>query len=365
LVSLVLVIGLTLGACAQNPASQQEKSTVTPRPASTAAPEKTPKPQPTITLVTNVIPPFDLTPILTGLSGQIKVPVEQIRLVDWQPVTWRDSCLGVQVPKQGCADMITPGFILTFQVEQKNYTVHSDAVGKNFRLAPDSGAQDSPGPLPAVSWTRSGGIAGICQNLTAYSTGNYWLRDCNKFQILAQGILPEGHQTYLSGLWEKYASFEWNTVNPPGSADMFNDQVRFYAGGAETMTADKQQNMDQYLAQLVNELSSSTNATGASSGIIGQVMVGPTCGGPVGANSSTECADKPYPTTVTILDQSGQTVTTFTTDSEGRFRVPLQPGTYILHPASTGMMPAAVDQTIQVVSGKYLTVTILYDSGMR
>lgn len=370
-ISLILVAGLTLGACAQNPASQQENATASPAavPTSTVkssittpAPVKTPIQQSTPALSSNEISPVDITQILADLASKNNVPADQIKLSYWQPVDWRDSCLGVNIPKQACADVITPGFFLLFQAGQTTYAVHTDATGKNYVLAQDSASLDQ---LPAVSWNRSGGFAGICQNLTVYSTGNYWLRDCITSQTLGQGVLPAEQLTYLNGLWEKYGTFEWNVVLPAGSADMFNDQIKFFGRGTETMTADEQQNLSQYLAQLVNELKSSTGANAAPSGITGQVLVGPTCGGPVGPKTSTECADKPYPTTVTVLDQSGQTVTTFTTDSDGRFRVTLKPGTYTLHPASTGRLPVAVDQTIQVVSGQYLTVTIMYDSGMR
>ncbi len=375
-ISLVLVAGLTLGACAQTPAAQQESATASPSPVPTntvtgslptPAPVKTPTQQSTPALTSNEIPPVDITQILADLASKSNVPADQIKLTYWQPVDWRDACLGVHLPKQGCADVITPGFYLLFQAGQATYAVHTDATGKNYRLLQASTAQDSASldQLPAVSWTHSGGFAGICQNLTAYSTGSYWLRNCNTSQIMGQGVLPEAGLTYLNGLWEKYGTFEWNVVQPAGSADMFNDQIKFFSRGTEPMTADEQQNLSQYLAQLVNELTSSSGANTATSGITGQVLVGPTCGGPVGAKTSTQCADKPYPTTVTVLDQSGQTVTTFTTDSDGRFRVALQPGTYTLHPASTGTFPTAVDQTIQVVSGQYLTVTIMYDSGLR
>jgi hypothetical protein len=66
-----------------------------------------------------------------------------------------------------------------------------------------------------------------------------------------------------------------------------------------------------------------------------------------------------------VLDAAGQAVTRFTTDAEGRFNVPLQPGKYTLQPQTTGTLPKAIEQEITVVSGQVLTVTITYDSGIR
>jgi hypothetical protein len=346
----ILLTGIALGACAQR--STPQAGIPTP------VPVKTPIQLPTMPPVSGEKPPFDIGPIREFLASQLNLPVEQVILTFWQPVEWRDGCLGVHNPKEMCTDVITPGFALTFHAEQKDYAVNTDATGKNFRLAQEPGVLDQ---LPALSWSHSGGFAGVCQNLTVYGAGNYWLRDCKTDKTLAQGVLPEGHLTYLSGLWERFGTFEWNIAPPAGSADMFSDQIIFYGRGSETMTAEEQQKVLEYLAQLANELAGSTPD---ASGITGQVMIGPTCGGPVKAGS-TECADKPYPTKITVLDQAGQVVTRITTDAEGRFSLPLPPGTYTLQPEMTGRLPMAVEQVVTVVSGQFLTVTITYDSGMR
>jgi hypothetical protein len=287
--------------------------------------------------------PFALDTIRQALASQLNLPVEQIMLMGWQAATWRDSCLGVHVPKQGCLDVITPGFIFKFQTGSVNSIVNTDAAGKNFRLVKDP---ESPGPLPALSWTRTGGIAGVCQNLSVYSTGAYWLRDCKTVKVVAQGVLAEAQFTYLSGLFNQYGSFGWSPTPQAGSADMFVDQIQFYGAGSQAISADEQQKLNDYLAKLAGELKS---ANPGASGIAGQVFIGPTCGGPAKAGS-TECADKPYQATITVLDSAGQMVTQFSTDAEGRFSVPLQAGAYILHPESSGM-PAAVDQNITVMSG--------------
>ena len=173
--SLVVMMAFVLGACAQNPAVQTAGATNTPAGAIPATvPVKTPIQQTTPGPVSNEKPPFDLTPIVADVASQAKVTVDQVKLTFWQPVEWRDACLGVHTPKVGCADVITPGFSLLFQAGGNNYAVHTDVTGKNYRLAPDNATTDQ---LPALSWSRSGGIAGICQSLTVYSTGTYWLYD--------------------------------------------------------------------------------------------------------------------------------------------------------------------------------------------
>ena len=77
------------------------------------------------------------------------------------------------------------------------------------------------------------------------------------------------------------------------------------------------------------------------------------------------CPDQPYQATVTVLDQNGNRVTQFQTDSQGRFRVLLNPGAYTLVPESPNTLPFASPQNVTVASKQFTPITITYDSGIR
>jgi len=109
---------------------------------------------------------------------------------------------------------------------------------------------------------------------------------------------------------------------------------------------------------------SGTPSPTGTSGIEGSVIMGPTCPGPVRIGD-TECQDKPYQATISVLAADGKQVTQFQTDANGYFMVPLTPGTYTLHPESGNPLPQAGDQTIVVSENQYTHVSILYDTGMR
>jgi hypothetical protein len=74
---------------------------------------------------------------------------------------------------------------------------------------------------------------------------------------------------------------------------------------------------------------------------------------------------RPYQATVTVLDQKGQIVTQFQSGVDGRFRVNLEPGTYVLRPESARSLPRAPTQTVTVSVSKFTQVQITYDSGIR
>lgn len=98
------------------------------------------------------------------------------------------------------------------------------------------------------------------------------------------------------------------------------------------------------------------------SGIEGQVLVGPMC--PV-VREGESCPDQPYQATLTITTSSGREIVRFQTDENGRFRVPLAPGEYVLHPESPGMLPFASEQPFSVRAGEFTHIVVSYDSGIR
>lgn len=106
--------------------------------------------------------------------------------------------------------------------------------------------------------------------------------------------------------------------------------------------------------------SSVTNTT--TSGIEGQVLIGPMC--PV-MQANIPCPDEPFQATITVLDENRHRVTQFESDAQGNFKVGLKPGTYILAPESPNAMPRADEQTVTVIEGQFIRVTIHYDSGIR
>ena len=106
--------------------------------------------------------------------------------------------------------------------------------------------------------------------------------------------------------------------------------------------------------------SSATSTT--TSGIYGQVTLGPVC--PV-EQLNNPCRDKPYQATIEVLDSNRNQVTSFQTDAQGNFKIGLAPGAYILVPQSPGIMPHAGEQTVSVSANLFTQVTIVYDSGIR
>ena len=107
---------------------------------------------------------------------------------------------------------------------------------------------------------------------------------------------------------------------------------------------------------------SSQEPAPADSGVEGQVLVGPMC--PV-VQVGQECPDQPYQAVLTVNSLGGERIAQVQADEQGRFKIPLEPGEYILHPESPNVMPFAPEQTFTVRAGVFTQVTVHYDSGIR
>jgi len=78
-----------------------------------------------------------------------------------------------------------------------------------------------------------------------------------------------------------------------------------------------------------------------------------------------ECPDQPYQAVLTINNLKGERIVQIQTDEEGRFKIPLEPGEYILHPKSPNALPFAQEQEFKVEDGKFTQLKVIYDSGIR
>lgn len=116
------------------------------------------------------------------------------------------------------------------------------------------------------------------------------------------------------------------------------------------------------LVVLLLSACSSASPTPTDSGVEGQVLIGPMC--PV-VQVGQECPDEPYQATLTVNSPSGERIVQVQTKEDGTFKIPLEPGDYILYPESPNVMPTAQDQPFRVEAGKFTQVTIHYDSGIR
>ena len=102
----------------------------------------------------------------------------------------------------------------------------------------------------------------------------------------------------------------------------------------------------------------------ADTGVEGIVTIGPMC--PV-IQIGQPCPDKPYAAKLTVANPSGKIIARGSADADGRYRILLAPGDYLLEAkaADGGPFPAAASRPFSVRQGEWTTLNVILDSGIR
>ena len=101
---------------------------------------------------------------------------------------------------------------------------------------------------------------------------------------------------------------------------------------------------------------------GAAQGIDGVVLLGPQC--PV-QTLEDPCPDVPYEAWIEVRSADGKFATRIQSGEDGRFRIGLRPGQYVLDPESGNPFPIASEQQVEVEEGIYAEVIVSFDTGIR
>lgn len=113
-----------------------------------------------------------------ALSKALGLPADQISLVSLTPVEWSNACLGVDLPGMACAEVITPGYSIVLEAnEGRLYEYHTNQDGATVQAA-----------SLALTWHREGGLAGFCDDLLVYRSGEVVAYECGT-ENMAQGSL--------------------------------------------------------------------------------------------------------------------------------------------------------------------------------
>lgn len=191
--------------------------------------------------------PVDLTPAqraaLTALSENLGLPVEEIKLVSTEAVEWPDGCLGVQEEGLVCTQVITPGFRVILEANGKQVEYRTNEDGTQIRPA-----------TVAMTWKREGGIAGFCDSMTVYLSGEVHATSCKGGQYVEGrliDILSEDEIAKLDEWLGKYGNLNIDSSDPKGVSDRMVVVLTFTGvGNDQTVTSSDQQELVKFAQEL-------------------------------------------------------------------------------------------------------------------
>ena len=84
----------------------------------------------------NVLPPDVALNVQNFISETMTVPLESIEITNVEQMDWPDGCLGLPEGDEACVEAITPGWLLTFNIDNQEYKYRVDQTGTVIRQEP-------------------------------------------------------------------------------------------------------------------------------------------------------------------------------------------------------------------------------------
>lgn len=148
-----------------------------------------------------------------------------ISVVSNEAVEFPDACLGVAMPSVMCAQVITPGRIVVLEADGVQYEYHVS----------DDGRQIQPATL-ALTWSRDGGIAGFCDRLTVFLSGEVYGSSCNsnrEGRVAAISALLSADELSQFQAWlDEYGTVTLDASDPVGVSDRMSLTLTLYGRGS-------------------------------------------------------------------------------------------------------------------------------------
>ncbi len=168
------------------------------------------------------------------LAANLGLQESDISVVSSEVVEFRNGCLDVAMPDVMCTQVITPGRTIMLEANGIQYEYHTSANGSRVQ----------PATL-ALIWKREGGIAGFCDTLTVFLSGEVYANRCKPQAEGRVGtfakLLSAQEQAQFTDWMSTLAATNLDASDPQGVSDrMVVTLDLFGMGNKSPIKSDKQ-----------------------------------------------------------------------------------------------------------------------------
>jgi hypothetical protein len=192
------------------------------------------------------VPEAITSKVKAALAAALGVPTGDIQVVSTQIIEWPNSCLGVAAPGIMCAQMVTPGYLVVVEANGQQYEYHTN--GDASAVEPAS---------VALSWQRTGGIAGYADSLIVFRSGEIyaeWNRAPAGGKEARLADLSMVQQAHLQGWLARFGTVSINHQDPAGVADGMAYSLTLMGHGSAQPSAAEQQAMLDWADGVISAL---------------------------------------------------------------------------------------------------------------
>ncbi len=176
----------------------------------------------------------------TALAEKLGLAPEAVRIITAEAMDWPDACLGIYLPDEGCAQVLTPGFKVILEANGVRYEYHTDQNGDVLRPLP---VPLSTAPADVV-WRSPVGASDCVE--ARLTPEKLTFGPCDGMGKTVPLTSERGRPSQLVTLLMTYRPFAATT--PAGS-------VSFAGQGSFQATPAEQRMIAEWLSQVVTEAS--------------------------------------------------------------------------------------------------------------
>lgn len=233
--TLSMVLILLLTACAPENAPTEAAPDISEPPTSTSVPtDSSPEPAP--------LGPAEEA-VIKQLAANLGLQESDIVVISNEVVEFGDACLGITMEGVMCAQVVTPGRIIMLEADGIQYEYHTSEGGDRIQPA-----------TIALIWKREGGIAGFCDTLTVFRSGEVFTSSCKAASEGTMGtladLLSSNERQTFSDWITTFDQVKLDASDPKGVADRMVVTLELFGIGDEKPAESEQQALFEFAQDL-------------------------------------------------------------------------------------------------------------------
>lgn len=234
-----MLLSLLVTACAPEAALTEEATESSDIPTSTPAPTEPSSEEIPIGPVEEAV--------IKQLAANLGLEESDITVITSEETEFGDACLGVVMEGVMCAQVVTSGWVIVLEADGIQYEYHTS----------EDGSRVQPASL-ALVWKREGGIAGFCNVLTAFRSGEVFTTDCKaqaegRMGTLAD-LLTSRERQQFSDWTTKFGEVNLDASDPKGVSDRMSVTLDFFGMGTKSPTESEEQVLFDFAQDLYQAL---------------------------------------------------------------------------------------------------------------
>jgi len=186
--------------------------------------------------------------VIKQLAANLGLQESDISVVSSTTIEFNDACMGVAMEGLMCAQVVTPGHIIVLEANGVQYEYHTSADGSRVQ----------PATL-AMVWKREGGIAGFCDTMTVFRSGEVYTTQCRPQAEGRMGtfanLLSSDQQKQFMDWMMQFGEEKLDASDPKGVADRMVVTLDLFGTGQKQLTKANQQALFEFAQNLYQKVS--------------------------------------------------------------------------------------------------------------